>query len=288
MLTQPITFAEGSLLFTNPFPAYALFPCVLYLVGASISTYREIRSYRRQEKRWIWYKRPSAIQVLGAFIAAIALFLITAAIDPASGIDLTHLPPSSVGLRVFIAMIGCSIALIGGVPLALYRQSLIEKEPYREGEKRRTISRFKEIRWLSKLRQTHHMRSFTWICTGADLEEALLMEAHLEDINFSGANLQSANLSAATLCRANMRGADLREAKLFATDLRQTDLSGANLEGVLFSSESAGKYAQKHAFRPDAFKGACLRGANLKNVDLSLFDLSETDLSGAILDGCKF
>lgn len=132
MLSQPATFVESSLLFTNPILAYALFPCVLYLVGASISTYREIRSYRRQGKRWIWYKRPSAIKVLEAFIAAIALFLFTAAIDPASGIDLTHLPPSSVGLRVFIAMIGCSIGLIGGVSLGLYHQSLIEKEKKEE------------------------------------------------------------------------------------------------------------------------------------------------------------
>ncbi|WP_201385805.1 hypothetical protein [Ktedonobacter sp. SOSP1-85] len=61
------------------------------------------------------------------FIATIGLFLFTAPIDPASGIDLTRLPPSSAGLRVLIAMIGVAL-ILGGGALELYIKGILERK----------------------------------------------------------------------------------------------------------------------------------------------------------------
>ncbi|GHO64845.1 hypothetical protein KSC_037370 [Ktedonobacter sp. SOSP1-52] len=109
-----------------------LFYFSLFLVLVGIGAFLEIKSYQRQGKRWIWYKRPSAIAILIVLIVAIGSFLFFIPIATVSVTDIEHLSPSSKGLRVLIAMIGVSIALIGGGSLALYCKSLIEKEKKEE------------------------------------------------------------------------------------------------------------------------------------------------------------
>lgn len=131
MLSQSTTFIEIDP-FMRMWGIYGLFSMFICLVGASILTYQDIKSHRRQGKRWIWHKRPSSIAILIVLIVSIGGFLLFAPIATVSSTDIDHLPPSSKGLRVLIAMIGASIALIGGGSLALYRQSLIEKEKKEE------------------------------------------------------------------------------------------------------------------------------------------------------------
>ena len=65
---------------------------------------------------------------------------------------------------------------------------------------------------------------FGTMLSGADLREAVLLEA-----NLIAADLRGTNLREAILTRADLRGTDLREAILTRADLTETDLREANL-----------------------------------------------------------
>ncbi|GHO42188.1 hypothetical protein [Ktedonospora formicarum] len=70
MFNQSLVLAEISPP-TREFSVVFISLMMLLVAGACVYAYRDMKSYRRQEKRWTWYKRPL---VIGAcMIASMAL-----------------------------------------------------------------------------------------------------------------------------------------------------------------------------------------------------------------------
>jgi len=107
--------------------------------------------------------------------------------------------------------------------------------------------------------------------SGAHLQGALLIEAHLE-----GANLSRAHLQGALLIKAHLKGANLNETRLEGSCLEQAHLEGQNLMDT-------------HLEGADLIE-AHLEGANLTEAHLESAYLMDTHLEGAncirsVLDG---
>jgi uncharacterized protein YjbI with pentapeptide repeats len=134
--------------------------------------------------------------------------------------------------------------------------------------------------------------------SGAALDEAPLIGAHLEQVNLKraslsrarlrGARLQlarlefarfvEADLQWANLTSAHAKGADFRRALLQAADLQAVDLRGARLEEADLQGANL-QWAE--------LPGAKLQGARLQGASLQKANLWEADLTGALLKGAN-
>lgn len=131
MLSQLIPFAQTSL-FQHPLMLIPLLIGSPQLAVAGIAVYRDTRSYWHQGKRWIWYKRPSAIDFFIFLTIWIGFFLSIAPIVTVNMADIDKLPANPVFIEVLLSMPGFALIVIGSGALVLYRQSLIKQEKKEE------------------------------------------------------------------------------------------------------------------------------------------------------------
>jgi len=128
--------------------------------------------------------------------------------------------------------------------------------------------------------------------SGADLQDANLIEAYLGNANLSEADLEGANLDGVYLVGANLTGARFHCANLSGADLRDANLSGADLNNANLSSADLSRANLSNTFMQDV----CLNNANLHDADLSnalccATVFGNTDLSHAkgldTIDHCR-
>jgi uncharacterized protein YjbI with pentapeptide repeats len=101
--------------------------------------------------------------------------------------------------------------------------------------------------------------------SGAQLKQAILLDAHLESANLSGANLEEALLDG-----AHLEGASLADANLYYTDfvgayLLNADFSRAHMENANLDNA----YLARAIFIDTHLDDAIFSGAHLDGVDLS-------------------
>lgn len=113
-------------------------------------------------------------------------------------------------------------------------------------------------------------------CTGADLSEACLKQAHLRNTYLMGAKLNNANLEEADLSEAHLEGADLSHARL----------AGANLRNAVLGEHREILWAWTNVSEAD-LRGADLRGASERTRDKSerLITNEELARQAASLEG---
>lgn len=112
------------------------------------------------------------------------------------------------------------------------------------------------------------------VCRGANLSDAILVNAtllgaDLTGANLAGANLQNANLRGADLTGANLVGAQLNYIKTQSTNFTKANLSYAEINEARLSATD--------------FSGADLRGAQLYNSRLTGSTLTGANFADAYL-----
>ena len=139
---------------------------------------------------------------------------------------------------------------------------------------------------------------------GADLHDAILVEAHLAGADLTGAtltdtwmadadlsnaillgaNLDSADIMGATADNANFRGAELRLAHAPETSFREADFTGASLSTLV--GRDADFYGAMLANTTMDMAG--LNGANLSQACLTCANITMTNFRGANLWNADF
>lgn len=117
---------------------------------------------------------------------------------------------------------------------------------------------------------------------GANLSGAQLQQAHLVEAHLKNANLRNAQLQRAKLGNADLKEADLTWAQLELVDLTGAQLQGAKLSWVKLEQANLAKAQLEGAILNNAqLQGTKLYGAHLEGADLRRAQLQETDLDDA-------
>lgn len=123
------------------------------------------------------------------------------------------------------------------------------------------------------------LRSYTFINSKIDLQQANLSHSNLSGmdlsrINLGGADLSYADLSNAKLNQVNLATANLNHANLSGAELQQTNFARADLS---FANLTSAKLQQ-----------AIFSKADLTCANLSLADVSKANFADATISGASF
>jgi uncharacterized protein YjbI with pentapeptide repeats len=139
---------------------------------------------------------------------------------------------------------------------------------------------------LINLRLMHSMLRGTSL-RRADLSGSLLNNACLDGAVLERARLAGTDLTSASLVGANLTRADLRRSVLRYATLSGADCAGANLQKADLSMCDARANFRGASMIGCDLRGANLAGANLQQADLTGADLTDANIAGAVFVGAK-
>jgi uncharacterized protein YjbI with pentapeptide repeats len=122
--------------------------------------------------------------------------------------------------------------------------------------------------------------------TGANLQDALLVNAQLQGASLRNSQLQGAQLNFAQLLGGTLASAKLQGASLQGADLQGAALSGAHLQGAdLGDAKLQGASLEDAQLQGASLLNAQLQGTWLLGAQLQGAGLSNARLQGASLEG---